>query len=62
VIYITADLLAIGDMIIDGKQVTLVKKLEPCPSHMKGIRRIHVNSSECYDTLLPLTVRIHGGN
>lgn len=54
--------LAIGDIIIDGKSTVVVTKLARCKSHNKGIPRVHVNDSLCYDTVQPLKVIRHGGN
>jgi hypothetical protein len=55
-IWITADMLTIGDKIIeaDGKRSIAVKKLDPCST--KGVRKVHVNGSLCYDTLSKIEV------
>jgi hypothetical protein len=54
--------LTVGDIIIDGKHTIPVKKLEWCPSHTKGIRRIHVNDQECYDGVATIQVIKNGMN
>jgi hypothetical protein len=59
---ISATALVIGDLIIDGKSVIAVKKLAYCESHKKGIRRIHVNDTQCYDGVATLQVIRNGGN
>jgi hypothetical protein len=56
-ISITANLLAIGDIILGGKRETQVRRLSTCTLGRKGVPKIHVNDSDCYDTLAPLDVR-----
>jgi hypothetical protein len=55
VIFITADLLTIGDKIVDGKRVIRVEHLDPCST--KGVRKVHVNRMYCYDTLSKVEVQ-----
>jgi hypothetical protein len=54
--------LAIGDIIIDRNDIIPVKKLEWCPSHTKGVRRIHVNDSQCWDGVATIEVVKSGAN
>ena len=44
---ITVTGLTVGDTIVDGKAGILVKTITPCTQP----RKIHVNTSLCYDTI-----------
>ena len=54
---IKADQLRAGDAIVGGKNPVEVKRITPCPLSRKGVARIHVNGSDCYDTLDFVSVR-----
>lgn len=60
---LTATELRVGDQIltlnsIGGvKSSILVKKLGLCPGKTKGIRKVHVNETMCFDDVSPLIVQ-----
>lgn len=58
---ITAGDLAIGDIITDGKVTYRVNKIEPCRSTLRyGIPKIHVNGTNCYDSIAVIEITRKG--